>query len=115
MKDKTLLKISFFTALIGLATLIFLGDIINLEESKISSLDKNKIEDNVKVKGVVNYVNILGKIKIVELEDNTGKIEAVVFNKEAYIKKGSIIELEGKLTIREGKLQINAENIKVFS
>ena len=102
-------------AIIGLTVLILLGNIINLEESNIKALDKKQIDKNVKIKGTVNEARTLGGIKILEVEDNTGKIETVVFNKEAYIKKGSIVEIEGKLTIREGKLQINTETIKAFS
>ncbi|HLC86161.1 MAG TPA: OB-fold nucleic acid binding domain-containing protein [Candidatus Nanoarchaeia archaeon] len=114
MNDKILLKISIIAAVFGLCTIIILGNVISLEESDISKLDKNSIEKNVKIKGIVNSVNSLGGIKLIEIQDNTGKIDVVVFSKNIYAKKGSIAEIEGKLTIREGKLQVNAETIKVF-
>lgn len=114
MNDKTLLKISLIAAVFGLCTIIVLGNVISLAESNISKLDKKDIEKNVKVKGVVNSVNSLGGIKLIEIQDNTGKIDVIVFSKNVYAKKGSIAEIEGKLTIREGTLQINAETIKTF-
>ena len=114
MEDLTLLKISFIVAAIGLGILMILGNVITLEESNISKLDKKSLDKNVKIKGYVKNIQTIGSIKLLELEDNTGKMDVVVFNNKFYIKKGSIAEVEGKLTIRNGKLQLNAETIRTI-
>ena len=112
MEDTTLLKISFIVAAIGVCILIILGNVITLEESNIAKLDKKSLDKNVKIKGYIQNIQTFGSIKIIEIEDNTGKISVVVFDNKFSVKKGSIAEVDGKLTIREGKLQVNAETIR---
>ena len=112
MEDTTLLKISFIVAAIGVCILIILGNVITLEESNIAKLDKKSLDKNVKIKGYIQNIQTFGSIKIIEIEDNTGKISVVVFDNKFYVKNGGIAEVEGKLTIREGKLQVNAETIR---
>ncbi len=115
MEDKTLIRISFAGAVIGIAIIIVLGQSIDLEESRINSINKFDIGKNVKIKGFIENVKTIGSIRIIELEDDTGKIEVVLFGKEGYFKKGNIAEIEGQVSIREGKIQINADRVKVFS
>ncbi|MEK6955450.1 MAG: OB-fold nucleic acid binding domain-containing protein [Nanoarchaeota archaeon] len=114
MEDTKLLKISFIVAAIGLGILIVLGNVITLEESNIAKLDKKSLDKNVKIKGYIQNIQSSGSVKLLEIEDNTGKIIVVVFDNKLYVKKGNIAEVEGKLTIREGKLQVNAETIRTI-
>lgn len=115
MKDSTLLKISLICALVGILILFIINEKYSLKDSKIGELNKNKLDEKVKVKGYVTYVNNRPSVLFVSLKDDTGNITIVVFKEENIeLKKGDLIEVEGKLTEYNGKLEINADVIRKF-
>ena len=114
MKDKTLLKISLLMAIIGLLSMLYLSDKLELKPITIILISTNMLDQNIKIRGsITNAVN-LKKIQILEVQDHTGKIEVVLFDENIKLKKGEYIEVEGKVSKYKNKLQINAELIKLL-
>ena len=112
MEDKQLLKLSLITAIIGLISMLYLADALQLKLTNVEEININMLEKNVKVKGTIVSVKTMKTIQLLELEDLTGKIQVVIFDVAPKIKRGSYLEIEGKVSKYENNLQINADSIK---
>ena len=90
-----------------------------LERKKIPlrhSIKKEDVNKPIKIIGVSKNIINKGKLTKIELEDKSGKIDIIVFNsKKIPIKKGSTIEVYGKISVYENKPQIYAETIKIIN
>ena len=115
MEESTLLKIATLSALIGIMILAFISNNTNLEYNDISSIDDSKIDKKVKVKGTLTNFISTEKAKILEIQDETGSIKAVIFQEEELnIKINDLIELSGKVTIYQNSLEIIVDSITKF-
>ena len=116
MEDKILIKLCILSAIIGLVLLIIISDKIELPSSNISSLTKQDINKAIKIRGTITQSTNKGTVSTIFLQDKTGSIEAVLFKPSNLIlKKGSFIEIEGKVSLYNEKLQITAERVKILN
>ena len=113
MDDNQLIKISFICALMGMALLFVLAGKLDLKSSNISEIKNGMVEKNINIKGYVNNINNKGAIQLINVEDNTGNIEAVVYGKSK-LGKGDLVEIFGRVSKYDGNLQINVDSIKVI-
>jgi len=114
MKDSTLFKISIVCSLIGIFILFIVSEKLDLSKSDIGSINKEMLDKKVKVKGYISSIAETPGLYIINLNDETGNITAIVFKEESFnITKGSIIEIEGKVVEYKEKLEINAEIIRI--
>ncbi|WP_185857856.1 ATP-dependent DNA helicase RecG [Blattabacterium cuenoti] len=96
-----------------------------LSTKKISELSNHNHNDFVKIIGKIhkieeiNYKNKKGKMLVASLEDRTGLIELVWFQKNNFIKKNITENIRvivyGKINYFQDKLQIIHPNIKEFN
>lgn len=108
-----LTKLSIISAILGITLLIIISDKIVIPSSDISSIDKQDINKHIKVNGIVKKMISKGGITILELEDKTSTIKVVLFKPgEIKLKKGSFVEVEGKIGSYEDSPEIIAETIK---
>ena len=115
MQEKTLLKISFITALIGLLVLLFILDKIELSNFSISNLSKNEIDKKVKIKAELLSIKETPGLYILEVKDFSGKISVIVFKDEPLnLNKGDVLEIEGQVTSYKDKVEIIAKKITII-
>ena len=115
MQEKTLLKISFITALIGLLVLLFILDKIELSNFSISNLSENEIDKKVKIKAELLSIKETPGLYILEVKDFSGEITIIVFKDEKLdLQKGDILEIEGQVTSYKDKIEIIAKKITVL-
>ncbi|MBI2148704.1 OB-fold nucleic acid binding domain-containing protein [Candidatus Woesearchaeota archaeon] len=111
-----LTKLCILSVLVGIILLIIVIDKVEIPSSEISTISKEDINKHVKFIGTIKKVNNKGTITSLEVEDKSGKINVIAFKtKNLNLKKESTIELEGRVSIYEGEIQIYAETIKVLN
>ncbi len=109
-------KLAIISLTLGVILLVVIADKVSLPSSTISSISKEDLNKEVKISGTVKKSINKDALTLLELSDKTGTIDVVAFkSKEMYIKKGSFIELEGKVSLYEDNLQVIAENIKLVN
>ncbi len=111
-----LTKICLLSAILGIILMIIIADKIDIPNSNIDSIKKEDVNKDVKIKGLIKKAINNNKVAVIELMDKTGSIEVVLFKPQNLIlKKGSLVEIEGKVSIKEDSLQIYAETAKVVN
>ena len=114
MKESTLFKIALICSLAGILLLIFISERLELPISNISSIEKSSLEDKVKISGTIEKVIETNGLYILDVKDNTGIITVMIFKEEPLqLKQGTLIEVQGTITEYKGKIEINAESIKI--
>ena len=109
----SILKISIAIALIGTFILLFLSYISEPKLIEIKTINKAMLDNFVKIYGKIIDIDNKESIKIIKVEDNSGSIDVIVFEKNIInIGKGMNAEIIGKVSEYQGKMQINAEKIK---
>ena len=115
MKEKTLLKISVITAIVGLLVLLFILDRISLTNANISNLNKDNLDEKVKIKGELISIGETPGLYILTVKDFSGEITIVVFKDEPLeLKQGDVLEIEGQVANYKDKLEIIAKKITIL-
>lgn len=107
----SLTKSALFTAILGIALLLFLSQTLEPKVIKISEIDYNLLEQYAKVQGNVVSIKTYGDMAVLSLEDETGKISAVVYNLNENLSIGGKVEIIGKIKEYQNKLEIEASKI----
>lgn len=111
MNEKTLFRISLAFTLIGIISIIIIPFIYGKATSKkVDALTESDIGKKVTINGIASTKYRKDKFSIHEIDDGTGKIEAVIFE-ELNFKK-SKVSVYGKVEKYKNKLQIKAEKIE---
>lgn len=119
MKERFLLYISIICSLAGLASLYFISQIIELPQTDMNKITYDDIGKNVKVCGEITS-KFISKTKHVflQLKDDTGRIDIVIFNKTAEklnaykLNKQDKICVVGSVDEYQDKLEIITREIK---
>ena len=115
MKDKTLLKISLVTAIIGILILLFILDRISLSGSNLSNITKDNLDENIKIKAELVKITETPGLYILTVRDFSGIMTVIVFKDESLeLKEGDVLEIEGRVTSYNGKLEIIAKKITII-
>ena len=113
MNNTTLSKLSLIISLLGILLLLFISENINLEISKIDSITRNNLEQNVKINADVINVNKKDDLLFLKVKDETSEIDVVIFeSNNLEINKGDKIEVQGKITLYKDNLEIIAKNVR---
>ena len=110
MKDKTLLKISLISSLVGILILLILSTKLEINESFISNIDKNDIGSTVKIEGVVSDVKIVNSTIIMNVAQ-LDEMMVVVFNSDMILNRGDYVEVTGKMDEYNGNIELIADKI----
>ena len=109
MKDKTLLKLSLAISIAGMIALFVLTE--TMEAPEYSIADALKTEGYVKISGTVKSIRQSNGISFLKMTDNSGEIDVIMFEELTGVKKGSIAEVSGKVSVYNGKKQLEADKI----
>ncbi len=128
IKDKKIFKFALVTSVIGLVLMIIFAGQITPREVKIKDLNQGMLDQEVSIEGVVLDVTATKKTYFIRIMDDTGKLDAVIFNKnsndfEKYNLKiknliNRRIKVLGTVTEYNGRFELiikNANSIKVVS
>ena len=116
MKETTLLKISILVSVLGVFSLMVISELSHIELSKISDITKKDLETKVKIQGKLLSIQETPGLYILTVTDFTSTIVIIVFKEDPLeLKKNSNIEIEGKVTEYQGKLEIIADTIKYIN
>lgn len=109
-------KLCIITTLLGIILLIIVSDKIEAPTSTISSITKQDLNQEVKLRGTIKASINKETIAFLDLEDSTGVISIVLFKPQnTKITKGSFAEVTGKVSLYEEKLQVYAETVKILN
>ena len=117
MRESTLLKIALIASLSGLLALYLISGNIELKEKSIEKITIENKDEFVKLKGIVSDVVNSEKVMILEITQ-PNEITVVLFknsNSSIGIRKGSRVEIFGKVDEYGGKMEIIAESVRVIS
>ena len=115
MKDKTLLKISFITAVVGILILLFILDRISLSNVNISNLTKENLDEKIKIKAELIKITETPGLYLLTVKDFSGTITVIVFKDEILeLKEGNILEIEGQVASYKDKIEIIAKKITIL-
>ncbi len=114
----SLKKISFIIAIIGILILLILANISEPKLTKISDINNNYLNKNVKIHGIIKSIRNYDKIQIFVVKDNTGEIEVLVEKREKNpqnqdFHKNQTLIITGRLDQYKNNLQIIANRIYI--
>ena len=116
MKEKTLLKIALIVAVLGISILFFVSSNLEVNEKTIDKINKDNVEEQVKLKGIVSRITELNTTAFIELTQPSA-IDIVIFKEKKgnlTLKPGDKIEIIGKIDEYDGNLEIIAQRIRVI-
>lgn len=115
MQEKTLLKISLITSLVGILILLIILDKIDISDSNINQVNKTDIDKLVKIKGEITRITETPGLYIINVKDNTANMDIIIFKEEKLeLEKGNIIEVQGQVTEYQGKLELIAKKVVIL-
>lgn len=113
MQEKTLLRVSLITSIIGLITLFFISEVF--ETKQVNFISTSDLDNNIQVYGIIKNINHFEKNTLIEIETKQ-KINIVLFEKFTRpIYVGDYISVSGELKQYKNEFEILAEEIKIVS
>ncbi len=112
MDEKTLLKVALVCSIVGVFIIFIFANRLEPSLVNISGISKSFAEQDVKVRGTVVSSKITSSVLMFDLQDETGKIKVVAFDKDDF-KAGNDqrIEVLGRVKEYKGVLEIEAKKI----
>ena len=122
MQDESIFKISIVTTIIGIIAIIILTGYVNPQELTIAQIDQSKIDNQVQIEATINSITTTKtNTTIMELSDNTGHINLVIFP-STYFKNtfsnGNKVQVESRVTQYNGQTELileDASKIKLIT
>lgn len=116
MHDKEIFKITLTTTILGLIGLIILSGYVNPEELSVNEIDKSKIDNQVKVTGIIeNYTITKTGTMIIILNDGSNVIKVVIFPSTSLnttLYNGMNITVTAKVVEYNGEMELIIEKSK---
>ena len=110
MDEKLLLKICISFTIIGLFGIIIIPLISETKLQSISEISNQDLGKKTLISGEIKLKIQKEKLTLLDLKDETGKIEIVFF--EAVAIKGNKAKISGIVNVYQGKLQLKGETIE---
>jgi len=115
MHEKTLLKISLATSLIGILILLMIMDKIDVSDSNIAAINKELVDKQVKIKGEITRITETPGLYILKVKDDTGDMDVIIFKEdEIEFEKGVLVEVDGQVAEYAGKLELIAKKVIIL-
>ena len=110
MNEKQLVDVSIILGILGIVVLFFISENIELEETKINEIDKNKLNEQIRIQGKVKNIIEKDKITLITIENQCTSL--IVSFDDVSIKEGDNIEVIGNIREYKGQTEVVAEKIK---
>jgi DNA/RNA endonuclease YhcR with UshA esterase domain len=130
MEDRYILKIAFLFSIFGIIGMTLFSGQITPNNYQINEIDLGMLDEKISIEGGVDNIKELPykQTYFLEIMDNTGKIDLVIFRKEAEdIEKNNIninnlinrrIKISGTVTEYDGRLElilIDSKSLKIIA
>jgi DNA/RNA endonuclease YhcR with UshA esterase domain len=119
LDDKSIMKICLAISITGIVLLVAVTLIIEPREILIEKIDLSLVGNNVKITGLVDHLTINQGNIFLTMNDSTGTVSVVVFERvaktitDAYsIKKGDSLVIAGKITYYKSALEVTASSLR---
>ena len=110
MQEKTLLKLSVFCAIIGIAVLFYLSNTIKFPESQLLEED-----GNYNVKGSIARITQTEKVTFIDLQKEDELTVVLFKNYPVDLHQGDYVEIIGKASKDDkGELQLIGKEVRVI-
>ena len=118
MEEKSLFKIALACSLVGVTTLFFVSEFIEVDDKYIEEIRIDYLDKDVKIMGTVKKVVDNGNVVMMNIVQPQ-ELKVVVFkdeNKDENIdlKAGNYIEVLGKVEEYNGELEIIGDRIRLI-
>lgn len=115
MKEKTLLKTALICSIVGITVLFFVSGGIPISEKSINSINKEDLDEVVKVKGSVTNIINTTKVTIIEVTQPES-MSIILFNDKDRIdlQDGDYVEVIGKVQEYNGKMEVIGQRVRVI-
>jgi len=114
MDDKTLLRIALVCSLLGIFILYLVSDNINVDERSISKINKDNVDEYVKIKGKVSKITDLEKVMFIEVIQPSSMTVVVFKEENISLNEDDYIEVIGKTEDYEGEMEVIAHRVRVI-
>lgn len=107
-----MLQTALLVSLLGLFSLVVSAEFFEPELVNVAELE-DKVEQIVLVQGEVAKATQKPDVNFFDLKDQTGTITIVAFGSMDRLARGAEIEVQGKVAIYKGELEVIADRIEV--
>ncbi len=115
MNNKNLINIALICSLLGIFIILLIVENADLPTTKIKNVTKEQLETKIKISGNITSIKETPGLLILQIQDSTGKIDAIIFkDQDTNITKDIPVEIEGKVQEYKEYLQIVVNRIKVI-
>lgn len=111
MQEKTLLKISIISSIIGLIILYLISSFTTIENFEIKDLTLNDLDKTIKVQGLITRITPTDSITILEVAQHN-KMPVIIFDTNISTNIGDEISVLGKVEEYNGKIELIADKIE---
>ncbi|MDP4012699.1 MAG: hypothetical protein Q8R00_03795 [Candidatus Nanoarchaeia archaeon] len=110
MEEKTIFKLSLISSIIGIILIIGITNSLEPQTIKILDINRDLLDQQVKVSGKIDSIIKKDSLTILNVKDV--KTIPIVLFENADFKKGSKVEVTGRVSEFQKELQITASYIK---
>lgn len=114
MDEKRLTKIALLCSLTGILLLLLIAERQDLSMSNIQRITNASIDEQVLIKGRIATVKQMPVVTLTQVQDMTGSITVIMFDKNSTLKIGDLVEVQGIIKQYKETLEIEAKVVKVF-
>lgn len=111
-EDKFAFIASITFAIIGLSLMYLSISHFGPTQIEIQEVDRSMIGEDVSIKGEVQSPFHTGEHLFFNLANDFSEIEVANFDTDASISDGETVEIEGRVDLHEGEINIIAEEIR---
>jgi DNA/RNA endonuclease YhcR with UshA esterase domain len=112
MNEKTLLKLALVAGVIGLLILFIIAELKDIPEKLLSEITKENLDSVVKITGTITRIASKEKVTFIELT-KPETVQVILFD-NVTLAKGDNVEIIGKITEYEGKMEVVAQRLRVI-
>ncbi len=117
MEEKSLFKIALACSLVGVTTLFFVSEFIEVDDKYIEEITIDDLGKDVKIMGTVKKVVDNGNVVMMNVVQPQ-ELKVVVFKENdeemVSLKAGNYIEVLGKVEEYNGELEIIGDRIRLI-
>ena len=109
MRDKTLIKISILTTLIGIISLFIINK--NTTPLEATELSEKLLNKEIIIQVKITNIKELEKLTVINIETYTSDIESIIYKTNLDLKTDTKIKAKGIVKEYKNKLQLQINEI----
>ncbi len=118
--DEQIRKVALVMAIVGVAGIVVISQYTGPEKLKANAVTEGKIGRLVEISGMIaSYFSKDGHV-FIDLQDETGLVQIVMFERTARgqkgvyeLKKGDDVTVTGKVLLYKSEIEVQADKIEI--